>query len=190
MKFRTLGMMLILVLLAVFLIVNWPALSAETQVNLIYQEISAPLGIIVVIAFGCVVALMMLYAIWQQAGFVMDMRAAHKEARQAREQAEDAEKSRVSELDKLVRTRMDQIEALVVARCDAIEKLVRERGDAQDREIGLLRDQMKAEQSASQNAVTDRLLDIEKKVSNVLPATPVEVKDEKKKKELFGELFG
>ena len=49
--------------------------------------------------------------------------------------------------------------------------------------------QRKAEQDAAQSAVSKRLLEIEKKVSNVLPAAPGEVKDEKKTKELFGQLF-
>ena len=148
--------LLILVLLAVFLIINWSALSQETTVNLVYTEITAPLGIIVVVAFAAIIALLMIYTIWQQASVVMEIRQAHKEARIARQAAEDADKSRITELGKDMRARMDQL---------------------------------KEEQTAQRNAVSERLLDIDKKVSNVLPATEGEVKDEKKKKELFGELF-
>ena len=188
-KLRTLGMMLILVLLAVFLIINWPALSQETTVNLVYTEITAPLGIIVVAAFAAIIALLMIYTIWQQASVVMEIRQAHKEARIARQAADDADKSRVTELGKDMRARMDQLEALMVAKTEELSKLMKERGDQQDRELALLRDQLKEEQTAQRNAVSERLLDIDKKVSNVLPATEGEVKDEKKKKELFGELF-
>ena len=158
-KLRTLGMMLILVLLAVFLIINWSALSQETTVNLVYTEITAPLGIIVVVAFAAIIALLMIYTIWQQASVVMEIRQAHKEARIARQAAEDADKSRITELGKDMRARMDQLEALMVAK------------------------------TAQRIGVSEKLLDIDKKVSNVLPATEGEVKDEKKKKELFGELF-
>ena len=188
-KLRTLGMMLILVLLAVFLIINWPALSQETTVNLVYTEITAPLGIIVVVAFAAIIALLMVYTIWQQASVVMEIRQAHKEARIARQAADDADKSRVTELGKDMRARMDQLEALMVAKTEELSKLMKERGDQQDRELALLRDQLKEEQTAQRNAVSEKLLDIDKKVSNVLPATEGEVKDEKKKKELFGELF-
>lgn len=188
-KLRTLGMMLILVLLAVFLIINWPALSQETTVNLVYTEITAPLGIIVVAAFAAIIALLMIYTIWQQASVVMEIRQAHKEARIARQAADDADKSRVTELGKDMRARMDQLEALMVAKTEELSKLMKERGDQQDRELALLRDQLKEEQTAQRNAVSEKLLDIDKKVSNVLPATEGEVKDEKKKKELFGELF-
>lgn len=188
-KLRTLGMMLILVLLAVFLIINWSALSQETTVNLVYTEITAPLGIIVVVAFAAIIALLMIYTIWQQASVVMEIRQAHKEARIARQAAEDADKSRITELGKDMRARMDQLEALMVAKTEELNKFMKERGDQQDRELALLRDQLKEEQTAQCNAVSERLLDIDKKVSNVLPATEGEVKDEKKKKELFGELF-
>ncbi len=188
-KLRTLGMMLILVLLAVFLIINWSALSQETTVNLVYTEITAPLGIIVVVAFAAIIALLMIYTIWQQASVVMEIRQAHKEARIARQAAEDADKSRITELGKDMRARMDQLEALMVAKTEELNKFMKERGDQQDRELALLRDQLKEEQTAQRNAVSERLLDIDKKVSNVLPATEGEVKDEKKKKELFGELF-
>ena len=188
-KLRTLGMMLILVLLAVFLIINWSALSQETTVNLVYTEITAPLGIIVVVAFAAIIALLMIYTIWQQASVVMEIRQAHKEARIARQAAEDADKSRITELGKDMRARMDQLEALMVAKTEELNKFMKERGDQQDRELALLRDQLKEEQNAQRNAVSERLLDIDNKVSNVLPATEGEVKDEKKKKELFGELF-
>lgn len=188
-KLRTLGMMLILVLLAVFLIINWSALSQETTVNLVYTEITAPLGIIVVVAFAAIIALLMIYTIWQQASVVMEIRQAHKEARIARQAAEDADKSRITELGKDMRARMDQLETLMVAKTEELNKFMKERGDQQDRELALLRDQLKEEQTAQRNAVSEKLLDIDKKVSNVLPATEGEVKDEKKKKELFGELF-
>lgn len=188
-KLRTLGMMLILVLLAVFLIINWSALSQETTVNLVYTEITAPLGIIVVVAFAAIIALLMIYTIWQQVSVVMEIRQAHKEARIARQAAEDADKSRITELGKDMRARMDQLEALMVAKTEELNKFMKERGDQQDRELALLRDQLKEEQTAQRNAVSEKLLDIDKKVSNVLPATEGEVKDEKKKKELFGELF-
>ena len=44
MKLRTLCMLLVLVLLAVFLVINWSALSQDMTVNLVYQEIQAPLA--------------------------------------------------------------------------------------------------------------------------------------------------
>lgn len=67
MKFRTLGMLLIMVVMAVFLIINWTTLSQETTVNLVYTEIQAPLGVLVVCGFCAIVVLLGVYTIWQQA---------------------------------------------------------------------------------------------------------------------------
>ena len=87
MKLRTLCMLLVLVLLAVFLVINWSALSQDMTVNLVYQEIQAPLGVIVAAAFGIVVVLQAFYNLWQQASVVVELRQAHKEARNARAEA-------------------------------------------------------------------------------------------------------
>lgn len=57
MKFRTLGILLVLVLMAVFLIINWTTLSQVTTVNLVYTEIQAPLGILVVCGFSAIIVL-------------------------------------------------------------------------------------------------------------------------------------
>ena len=178
MKLRTLCMLLVLVLLAVFLVINWSALSQDMTVNLVYQEIQAPLGVIVAAAFGIVVVLQ-----------AVELRQAHKEARNARAEAAEADKNRVNELAREVREGFARMEALVTQQQEATAKLIREKSDQHARAAAVLRDQIKAEQDAAQSAVSKRLLEIEKKVSNVLPAAPGEVKDEKKTKELFGQLF-
>ena len=189
MKLRTLCMLLVLVLLAVFLVINWSALSQDMTVNLVYQEIQAPLGVIVAAAFGIVVVLQAFYNLWQQASVVVELRQAQKEARNARAEAAEADKNRVNELAREVREGFARMEALVTQQQEATAKLIREKSDQHDRAAAVLRDQIKAEQDAAQSAVSKRLLEIEKKVSNVLPAAPGEVKDEKKTKELFGQLF-
>ena len=42
MKIRTIFLLFVLILMAVFLVINWTALSTVTAVNLIYTEIQAP----------------------------------------------------------------------------------------------------------------------------------------------------
>lgn len=189
MKLRTLFMLLVLVLLCVFLVINWPALSQDMTVNLVYQEIQAPLGVIVAAAFGAVVIFQAFYNLWQQASVMMELRQAHREARNARTEAAEADKNRVNELGREMRERFAQMEALITQQQEATAKLIREKCDERDRAFALLRDQFKEEQGSAQSSVNARLLEIEKKVSNVLPAAPGEVTDEQKKKEIFGQLF-
>ncbi|MFR3635382.1 MAG: LapA family protein, partial [Sutterella sp.] len=83
MKIRTIALFLLLVVMAVFLVINWSAISAETTVNLVYTEIQAPLGIIVVCCFGVLILLMLLYTVWQAASVTLELRSAYKETRNA-----------------------------------------------------------------------------------------------------------
>lgn len=189
MKLRTLFMLLVLVLLGVFLVINWPSLSQDMTVNLVYTEIQAPLGVIVAATFGAVVVLQAFYSLWQQASVLVELRQAHKEARNARAEAAEADKNRVNELSNEMRERFTQLEALITQQQEAACKLVREKSDEQSRAVAMLSDRIRQEQEASQTAVNARLLEIEKRVSDVLPAGPGEVSDERKKKEIFGQLF-
>ena len=127
MKIRTLGMLLIVIVMAVFLIINWGTLSQVTTVNLVYTEMEAPLGIIVVAAFAAVVVLLMAYTVWQQASVMMELRAAYKEARTARQMAEDADKSRIAEIRADFKERMEKMEALLATRTDEVIRLMAER---------------------------------------------------------------
>ena len=64
MKIRTIFLLFVLILMAVFLVINWTALSTVTAVNLIYTEIQAPLGVLVVGGFAAVVFVLLVYMVW------------------------------------------------------------------------------------------------------------------------------
>ena len=76
MKIRTILLLLVIILMAVFLIINWGALSTEMTVNLVYTEIQAPLGVLVVGGFAALVFILLVYMVWQQASVTMELRAA------------------------------------------------------------------------------------------------------------------
>ena len=75
MKIRTIFLLFVLILMAVFLVINWTALSTVTAVNLIYTEIQAPLGVLVVGGFAAVVFVLLVYMVWQQASVTLELRA-------------------------------------------------------------------------------------------------------------------
>ena len=76
MKIRTIFLLFVLILMAVFLVINWTALSTVTAVNLIYTEIQAPLGVLVVGGFAAVVFVLLVYMVWQQASVTPTRRLA------------------------------------------------------------------------------------------------------------------
>lgn len=196
MKLRTLGVILILILLAVFLIINWSALSTVTTVNLVYREIEAPLGVIVVASFAVVVLCMFIYTVWQQASVAIEIRAAYKEARTARQLAEEADKSRVTALHTEMNDRLTKIETLLAERSDEMLGLVRARSAEVDAKLNELAAMQADYQAKNLQTIRESFTEIEHKVVPPLPAATAEdtapakdAKDVAEKKELFKDLF-
>lgn len=189
MKFRTLGLLLIFVLMAVFLVINWPTLSQVTSVNLIYKEIQAPLGVIVVCGFGILILLLALYTVWQQASVMMELRAASKEARRAHQLAEEADKSRLAEASKELRERFDKLEALTAARSDEMLSALRARAEQLEAALNAANKAQTDAREAAKSELMKEMADLRQKVSDTLPDTAQAREDEKKEKQVFGQLF-
>ena len=196
MKIRTLGMLLIVIVMAVSLIINWGTLSQVTTVNLVYTEMEAPLGIIVVAAFAAVVVLLMAYTVWQQASVMMELRAAYKEARTARQMAEDADKSRIAEIRADFKERMEKMEALLATRTDEVIRLMAERNQLEDETLSKFRAEQQARADEARASLEQQLRVLEKRVIEALPAPKAEVveqqsdaKEEEEARKTFRELF-
>ena len=196
MKIRTLGMLLIVIVMAVFLIINWGTLSQVTTVNLVYTEMEAPLGIIVVAAFAAVVVLLMAYTVWQQASVMMELRAAYKEARTARQMAEDADKSRIAEIRADFKERMEKMEALLATRTDEVIRLMAERNQLEDETLSKFRAEQQARADEARASLEQQLRVLETRVIEALPAPKAEVveqqsdaKEEEEARKTFRELF-
>lgn len=196
MKIRTLGMLLIVIVMAVFLIINWGTLSQVTTVNLVYTEMEAPLGVIVVAAFAAVVVLLMAYTVWQQASVMMELRAAYKEARTARQMAEDADKSRIAEIRADFKERMEKMEALLATRTDEVIRLMAERNQLEDETLSKFRAEQQARADEARASLEQQLRVLEKRVIEALPAPKAEVveqqsdaKEEEEARKTFRELF-
>ena len=149
MKFRTLGILLVLVVMAVFLIINWTTLSQVTTVNLVYTEIQAPLGVLVVCGFSAIILLLGIYTIWQQASVLIELRSAYKEARRAHQLAEKADKSRLIEATKEMKSRFEHLEAVLTGRSDESMQVLRERLDVLEKQLGKQAEENRAEREAA-----------------------------------------
>ena len=204
MKIRTLFLLLILILMAVFLIINWGALSAETTVNLVYTEIQAPLGILVVGGFAAVVFILLIYMVWQQASVTMELRAAYKEARNARVVSDDAEKSRFAESNRILLERIEKLEALISARSDETLSVVKQESVKAEERLKAFAAAEEKRQAEAAAAFSAQVTALEERVKGLLPAptaadvaelapvpaeTEAEAEETKKKKDLFKSLF-
>ncbi len=208
MKIRTMLLLLVLILMAVFLIINWTALSTVMTVNLVYTEIQAPLGAIVVGSFVALTLILLIYMVWQQASVTMELRAAYKEARNAREVADHAEKSRFQESNRLMGERLEKLEALVTTRSDEMLSCVQKQTVRLDERIDKMENNLKnysedgqKRQDAAIDQINKDLALLEKNILTGLPAptkepeaVPVKAEDQdaevvKKEKKMFGDLF-
>ncbi len=162
--------MLVLILRAVFLVINWTALSTVTAVNLIYTEIQAPLGVLVVGGFAAVVFVLLIYMVWQQASVTLELRAAYKEARNARTVADDAEKSRFAESNRILLERIEKLEALMTARSDETLTAVRQEAARSEERYQALIDDQKRAQGELTAQVQTQIGAMEKRVVETHPA--------------------
>ena len=78
MSIRTVVILLLCILSAVFLAVNWSGIVAPVPVNLLFTQVAC-----------------LLWSIMQQAAVLVDIRKAYREARTNKRLAEDAEQSRL-----------------------------------------------------------------------------------------------
>lgn len=170
MKIRTIFLLLVLILMAVFLVINWTALSTVTAVNLIYTEIQAPLGVLVVGGFAAVVFVLLVYMVWQQASVTLELRAAYKEARNARTVADDAEKSRFAESNRILLERIEKLEALMTARSDETLTAVRQEAARAEERYKALYDDQKRAQGELTAQVQTQIGAMEKRVVETLPS--------------------
>ena len=108
---RALAFSLVLLLIGLFALINWPAFSALTPLSLGFTTVQAPLGLIMLgfIAFLCV-----LFTVWVislQASSLMESRRQTRELQAQRDLADKAEASRFTELRTELMARLDRLQS-------------------------------------------------------------------------------
>lgn len=113
MNIRAFSLTLILafVLLAAFATLNWAAIAAHSTLSLGFAEVSAPLGMVMLIFTAAISGLFVVYIVLLQAGVILEARRLTKEVKEQRELADTAEASRFTELRTLLVGELRRIEA-------------------------------------------------------------------------------
>lgn len=96
--FRAIALFAIVLVIGLFALLNWSAFTAPTTLSLVFTEVQAPLGLIML---GMVVFLALLFTLWAislQASTLVETRRHTKELQAQRELADTAEASRFVEL--------------------------------------------------------------------------------------------
>jgi hypothetical protein len=107
----SLTLVLAFVLLAAFASLNWVAMSVPSTLNLGFVDVSAPLGMVMLIFTAAISGLFIIYIVLLQAGVILEARRLTKEVKTQRELADTAEASRFTELRTLLEGELRKLEA-------------------------------------------------------------------------------
>jgi uncharacterized membrane protein YgaE (UPF0421/DUF939 family) len=103
MRFRTLLALVVLLLLGVFVVVNWEVFAARAKLSFVFVAVEAPIGVVMLAVFALVLAILSGAVGAWQGTLLLEFRRQAKELQAQRALAEDAEGSRFTELATLVR---------------------------------------------------------------------------------------
>lgn len=153
MKIRTLLLLLILAIVAVFTLLNWAAFMTPTALTLGVAEVQAPLGLVMLGVVVLLTAVFLLYVVYLQTTLLMDARQNNKELQQQRKLADQAEASRFTELRTYLELELlkqlnhdKESRDLVLARMEQTERdlrlTVEQSGNSLAASIGQLEDRL------------------------------------------------
>lgn len=153
MSLKTFALFLAFAVLALFAIINWNSFLAPTDLWLVATSIKAPLGLIL-LGFIAIISLMFLiYVAFLQTSQLSETRRLNKELHSQRELAEQAEKSRITELYEFLKiestkaeAKVNESQAALQSRIDKLERDLRagieESGNTLAAYIGELEDRL------------------------------------------------
>ena len=110
MPLRTVVLLVVLALLAIFAALNWSAFVAPTTLSFGVAHVQAPLGVIMLGLLVVLTALFLLYVVYLQTTVILEWRRREKELQASRGLADQAEASRFTELRAHLDTRLTEIE--------------------------------------------------------------------------------
>jgi uncharacterized integral membrane protein len=127
MPLRTVFLIVVLALIALFAVLNWGAFLAPTTLSFGVAQVQAPLGLIMLALLAVLTALFLLYVVYLQTTVILEWRRREKELQASRELADQAEASRLTELRAHLDTRLTEIENSLSAQLGEMRGSTRDR---------------------------------------------------------------
>lgn len=108
MRFRTMLLIALILLIAGFVALNFDAVMQNTDLNLGMAQIQAPLGLVMLGMVVVVTGVFLVALLFFQAGHAMEIRKLTKEMAEQRHLADKAEASRFTELREFLKAEMQK----------------------------------------------------------------------------------
>lgn len=106
---RYIVLIIAILLSAAFVAVNWPAINQTTTVDVFFTQCEAPLGLMLLIAFGALFTILFCTLILQQGSALLGYRRIIKDLDAQRKLASSAENSRVEDVRKEIDRRLQEV---------------------------------------------------------------------------------
>ena len=102
---------ILLAVLAVFVIANWGTLSTPSEINLLFGQVVAPIGILVLAVVAALVLVGVILNALRQRAWTRERLELSRELEQSRQRADSAEESRIRSLRETVEREVATIRA-------------------------------------------------------------------------------
>ena len=143
MRIRTLLLIVVILLIAAFVALNFEAVLQPTRLNLGVSEIQAPLGLVMLGMLVAVFVVFLLALVFFQTSHLMEVRRITRESAEQRNLADKAEASRFTELQ-AVATRDNELNAKLLERMDSVKadltQTIEQNGNGLSASVGELED--------------------------------------------------
>jgi|GEM_PF-316009 len=110
-KFRTLALIIFILLVAGFVALNFEAVLQPTNLNFAFAEVQAPLGLVLLGMLTLVLVVFLLALVYYQTVHLMEVRRITREVTEQRTLADKAEASRFTELRQFLQAELQTMAA-------------------------------------------------------------------------------
>jgi len=145
MRFRTVLLLVVAIVAAAFLSINWRVLAAPANFSFLVGSVEIPFGVVMLGLLALVVLAFAVYVGFWQGTLLMDYRRQSKELQAQRNLADDAETSRFTELSVLVRDEISKLDQRMEAALDALRTEVRDAEHSIAATLGEMDDRLQRE---------------------------------------------
>lgn len=132
MYLRTLLIVILFGMVAIFAFMNWGAFVSQTTLSFGFTTLEAPLGLILLGVTGVLTLLFLIYLVYLQSSALLESRRYSRELQTQREVAENAEASRLKQLQSILETELQQLgnqtvesKTAILARLDELDRDLR-----------------------------------------------------------------
>jgi hypothetical protein len=147
---RNVFLILLVVLMGLFAWRNWAIFSEERLLSLVFTQVTAPFGIVLLTIMAVLVVVYFLYTVGLETAALIEVKKYARELLSTRKLADEAEASRFAELKKWLETDFKSVDASradeILVRIDKAEQELREdiekSGNTIAAYIGELEDQL------------------------------------------------